>query len=143
MLSSPPSFGGCTSVEGLSSLLHKAGSSQHLAKQDRHLPPLRNNGDTRLFCGIGFAKDSGLIRASLVAQMVKNLPAMQVDPGSTPGWEDPPPPPPAEEGMATHPPSFLENSSPQGRKVRYDRANSTLAYKGKLEQSEEQLETHL
>ena len=65
---------------------------------------------------------------------------MLVEPGSTPGWEDPHP---AEEGMATHSPSFLEKSSPQGRKVRYDRANSTLAYKGKLEQSEEQLETHL
>ena len=85
MLSSPPSFGGRTSAEGLSSLLHQAGSSLHLLKQDRHLPPLHNNGDTRLSCGIGLAEGSGLIRASLVAQMVKNLPAMQVDLGSIPG----------------------------------------------------------
>ena len=132
MLSSPPSFGGHTSAEGLSSLLHQAGSSQHLPKRDRHLPPLHNNGDTRLSCGIGFAEGSGLISISLVAQMVKNLPAMQVDPGSIPGLgrPAPQPPPPAEEGMATHSSSFLENSSPRGGKVRYNRANSTFAFSG-------------
>ena len=149
VLSSPPSFGGRTSAEGLSSLLHQAGSSQHLLKQDRHLPPLHNNGDTRLSCGIGFAEGSGLIRVSLVAQMVKNLPAMQIDPRSIPGLGRPAPSPlpRAEEGMATHLSSFLENPSPRGRKVRYNRANSTFAFaghnKGKLEQREEQLETHL
>ena len=36
-------------------------------------------------------------RASLVAQAVKNLPAMQETPVQSLGWEDP-----LEEGMATH-----------------------------------------
>ena len=81
--------------------------------------------------------------------MVKNLPAMQIDPGSIPGLgrPAPSPSPPAEERMATHSSSFLENPSPRGGKVRYNRANSTFAFsehnKGKLEQREEQLETHL
>ena len=45
-------------------------------------------------------KQQSLIRlkwASLVAQMVKNLPAMQGDLGLIPGQEDP-----LEKGMATH-----------------------------------------
>ena len=37
------------------------------------------------------------IQASLVAQMVKNLPAMQETLVPSPGWEDPP-----EKGRATH-----------------------------------------
>ena len=36
-------------------------------------------------------------RASLVAQLVKNLPAMQEAPGGFLGWDDP-----LEVGMATH-----------------------------------------
>ena len=36
-------------------------------------------------------------RASLVTQMVKNLPAIQETPVQSLGWEDP-----LEEGMATH-----------------------------------------
>ena len=36
-------------------------------------------------------------RASRVAQMVKNLPAMQETQVQSPGWEDP-----LEKGMATH-----------------------------------------
>ena len=38
-----------------------------------------------------------MIHASLVAQMVKNLPAMQEAQVQSLGWEDP-----LEEGMATH-----------------------------------------
>ena len=38
-----------------------------------------------------------MFRASLVAQMVKNLPAMQETCVQSLGWEDP-----LEEGMATH-----------------------------------------
>ena len=41
---------------------------------------------------------SGLLKASLVAQMVKNLPAMQETQVRSLGWEDP-----LEKGMATHP----------------------------------------
>ena len=37
------------------------------------------------------------VRASLVAQLVKNLPEMQETPVRFLGWEDP-----LEEGMATH-----------------------------------------
>ena len=37
------------------------------------------------------------ILSSLVAQRVKNLPAIKVDPGLIPGWEDP-----LEQEMATH-----------------------------------------
>ena len=56
--------------------------------------------------------------ASLVAQTVKNLPAMRETWDGSLGWEDP-----LEEGMATH--SYLENPhgqrslvgySPRGRK---------------------------
>ena len=36
-------------------------------------------------------------RASLMAQLVKNLPAMQETQVRSPGWEDP-----LEKGMATH-----------------------------------------
>ena len=39
----------------------------------------------------------GDIGASLVTQLVKNLPEMQETPIKFPGWEDP-----LEEGMATH-----------------------------------------
>ena len=39
----------------------------------------------------------GLIRASLVAQLVKNPPAMQKFPVQFLGWEDP-----LEKGTATH-----------------------------------------
>ena len=39
----------------------------------------------------------GDIGASLVAQLVNNLPEMQETPIQFPGWEDP-----LEEGMATH-----------------------------------------
>ena len=38
-----------------------------------------------------------MVRASLVAQRVKNLPAMQENQVQSLGWEDP-----LEEGMATH-----------------------------------------
>ena len=38
-----------------------------------------------------------MVRASLVAQRVKNLPAMQETQVQSLGWEDP-----LEEGMATH-----------------------------------------
>ena len=38
-----------------------------------------------------------MARASLVAQTVKNLPAMQETPVQSLGWEDP-----LEKGMATH-----------------------------------------
>ena len=41
----------------------------------------------------------GLVEASLVAQTVKNLPAMQETWVRSLGWEDPLP---TEEGMATH-----------------------------------------
>ena len=44
-----------------------------------------------------FGLCSLLFRASLVAQMVKNLPAMQENPDQSLDWEDP-----LEEGMATH-----------------------------------------
>ena len=46
-------------------------------------------------------------RASLVAQMVKNPPAIQKTWVQSPGWEDP-----LEEGMATHP-SILAWRIPQ------------------------------
>jgi len=50
------------------------------------------------------------IRASLVAQMVKNLPAMQETWIQSLGWEDP-----LEKGMATHSQySCLENSMDRG-----------------------------
>ena len=46
---------------------------------------------------------------SLVAQMVKNLPAMQETLGQSLGWEDP-----LEMGTATTPVSCLENSMDRG-----------------------------
>ena len=49
------------------------------------------------------------IQASLVAQMVKNLPAMWEAWVGSLGWEDPP-----EEGMATHP-SILAWRIPMAR----------------------------
>ena len=44
-----------------------------------------------------FADGTSKIGASLVAQMVKNLPAMQETQVQSLGWEDP-----LEKGMATH-----------------------------------------
>ena len=38
-----------------------------------------------------------IMKTSLVAQMVKNLPVMRENPGLIPGWEDP-----LEKEMATH-----------------------------------------
>ena len=49
------------------------------------------------------------VRASLVAQLVKNLPAMQEAPVRFLGWEDP-----LEEGMATHT-SILAGRIPMDR----------------------------
>ena len=46
----------------------------------------------KLFCRILFQP-----RAFLVAQLIKNLPAMQETPVQSLGWEDP-----LEKGMATH-----------------------------------------
>ena len=46
---------------------------------------------------LGFHTPLGTVRASLVAQMVKNLPAMQEMWVRSLGWEAP-----LEEGMATH-----------------------------------------
>ena len=70
----------------------------------------------------------GLSRASLVAQMVKNLPAVQETWVGSLGWEDP-----LEEGMATtpvflpgesHGQRSLAGYSPQGltglKRVRHD-----------------------
>ena len=48
-------------------------------------------------------------KASLVAQMVKNLPAMQGTQVLSMDWEDP-----LEKGMATHSYSCLENSMDKG-----------------------------
>ena len=50
------------------------------------------------------------IRASLVVQMVKNLPAMQETWVQSLGWEDP-----LEEGMATHS-SILAPGNPHGQR---------------------------
>ena len=50
-----------------------------------------------------------LLGASLVAQMVKNLPAMQKTQVRSLGREDPP-----EKGMATHSFSCLENPMDRG-----------------------------
>ena len=52
---------------------------------------------SRLGMGSGEFYSSGSKRASLVAQMVKNLPAMRETWVRSPGWEDP-----LEEGMATY-----------------------------------------
>ena len=49
----------------------------------------------------------GMLRASLVAQMVKNPPAMQETWVRSLGWEDP-----LEEGMTPHTPVFLPGESP-------------------------------
>ena len=53
--------------------------------------------DSGLFKKVQFGWGSGGNRASLVAQMVKNLPAMQETQVQSLDWEDP-----LEEGMATH-----------------------------------------
>ena len=64
------------------------------------------------------------IRASLVAQMVKKLPAMQETRVQSLGWEDP-----LDKGMATHPvflpgefhgPRRLVGYSPWGHRVGHD-----------------------
>ena len=49
----------------------------------------------------------GMLRASLVAQTVKNPPAMQETWVRSLGWEDP-----LEEGMTPHTPVFLPGESP-------------------------------
>ena len=49
----------------------------------------------------------GMLRASLVAQTVKNPPAMQETWVLSLGWEDP-----LEEGMTPHTPVFLPGESP-------------------------------
>ena len=56
-------------------------------------------------------------RASLVAQMVKNLPAMQEAKVQSLGWDDP-----LEKGMATHS-SILAQRSPRTEEP--DRLQST------------------
>ena len=62
-----------------------------------------NPGDPSAIPGLGRYPEEGLgyplqySQASLVAQMVKNLPAMQETWVRSLGWEDP-----LEEGMATH-----------------------------------------
>ena len=51
-----------------------------------------------------------IMKTSLVAQMVKNLPVMRENPGLIPGWEDP-----LEKEMATHSHfSCLENPMARG-----------------------------
>ena len=63
----------------------------------------------------------------LVAQMVKNLPAMQETQVQSLGWEDP-----LEEGMATHSSTLAWRipmdrgtcCSPWGRRVRHDQATT-------------------
>ena len=57
-------------------------------------------------------KDCPYILASLVAQTVKNLPAMQETQVQSLGWEGP-----LEMGMATHSSSCLENPRGQRRLV--------------------------
>ena len=59
----------------------------------RSLEKSKGLGSTRLELEIDSAHD----RASLEAQMVKNLPAMQETRIQSLGWEDP-----LEKGMATH-----------------------------------------
>ena len=65
-------------------------------------PPC-NAGDPGLLCGLGRSAGEGIgyplqySWASLVAHLVKNLPAMQETWVRSLGWEDP-----LEEGMATH-----------------------------------------
>ena len=62
-----------------------------------------NAGDPRSIPGSGRSAEEGVgyplqySWASLVAQLVKSLPALRVDLGSIPGWEDP-----QEKGTATH-----------------------------------------
>ena len=73
-----------------------------------------------------------LERASLVAEMVKNLPAMQESQVRSLGWEDP-----LEEGMATHSSILawrihgqrsLAGYSPWGCRVRHGWSGSALVY---------------
>ena len=65
-------------------------------------PPC-NAGDPGLLCGLGRSAGEGIgyplqySWASLVAHLVKNLPAMRETWVRSLGWEDP-----LEEGMATH-----------------------------------------
>ena len=65
---------------------------------------------------------SGLSGASLVAQMVKHLPAMQEPQVQSLGQEDP-----LEKGMATHS-SILAWRTPWTERVRLDWATNTLAF---------------
>ena len=70
-------------------------------------------GDPSLTPGLGRSPGEGIgyplqyFGASMVPQMVKNLPEMQETWVGSPGWEDP-----LEEGMATHSPVFLPGESP-------------------------------
>ena len=77
------------------------------SKYGTHEPPYKTETDSRtqradLRLPRGWGKEEGQTgrrvgRASLVAQMVKNQPAMQETWVRSLGWEDP-----LEEGMATH-----------------------------------------
>ena len=74
-----------------------------------------NAGDLVSIPGLGSSPGEGIgyplqySRVSLVAQMVKNLPAMQETWVQSLGWEDP-----LEEGMATHS-SILAGRIPMDR----------------------------
>ena len=65
----------------------------------------------------GLARSPGVGRASLVAQLVKNLPAMRETWVRSLGWEDP-----LEKGMATHSSilSWKIPWAPWGCRVRHD-----------------------
>ena len=69
------------------------------------------------------------VRASLVAQLVKNPPAMQETLAPFPGWEDP-----LEKGKATHS-SILETSmvSPWGHKESGRAEQLSLSHSGHWE----------
>ena len=62
--------------------------------------------------------------ASLIAQLLKNLPAMQETPILFLSWEDP-----LEKGKATHSSILAWRILPMGlQRVRYDRATYTLTF---------------
>ena len=82
-----------------------------------------------------------VLGVSLLAQMVKNPPAVQETPGPTPGWEDA-----LEKGMNGYPlqNSCLENSMDRGawwagsmgsQRVGYDCLTNTLGHHGTLHRS--------
>ena len=78
-------------------------------------------------------RNSQGVRASLVAQMVKNLPAMQKTGVQSLGWEDP-----LEKGMATHSSILIRRilwaEEPGGlqfmgsQRVRHDGAKDTFTF---------------